>query len=260
VNPAAQYVDVVAMYGGDASHQASTSAKVRISFTTTASFCLVPSTASIQPCDGFTFSFTGGTAPLTWYDVGDSTCDNYGNCSTLNSTTGAFVAGPTNGYVVIAAIDANGFEQFAYLTVGDVADAGPPIWGDAQAPLGGCSATMPSGGIVLSVTGACAPPDASGPPIDSGSSMSLTDGAVSEDDAGMAPVDAGNDAPAVSDAAADAGSSGGSAKSGCGCKVVAGGSDAPAGALAGLGLGLGTLIRRRRQGRPSTPLTGPHAR
>jgi len=169
-----------------------------------------------------------------------------GNCSTLDENTGAFVAGPTNGYVVVQALDANSIEQYAFLTVGDVADAGPPIWGDAQAPAAACTAMLPDAGLVLSVTGACAPPEA-GSPVDAG--MSEADGSVASMEGGQPVQDGGSDGAAASDASGDAAAAGGGgSKSGCSCDVVTHSGGAPAGAYAGLGLGLAVLIRRRRRG------------
>ena len=237
----------MALYGGDATHLASYSSKVRIPFSTTSTFCAVPSTGSPQPCDGFTLTSTGGATPVKWYVAADSTCDQNGNCSSLNEDTGAFVAGPTSGYVVVRAFDANQVEQFAFLTVGDVADAGPPIWGDAQAPAAACTAVLPDAGLVLSVTGACAPPGADGGPSGPDASVALEGGAPGQDGA-AGPADANGDAPpAASDASEDASASGsGGGKSGCACDVVTHGGGVPVGACAGVGLGLAALVRRRR--------------
>ncbi len=244
INPAAQYVDVVAMYGGDANHLASTSAKVRITFSQ-AALCLVPSFGTLLPGEGFTFSYTGGTAPLLWEIAYDSTCDQYNNCSTLDPRTGVFRAGPTWGWVVIEALDANGVMQFANLTVGDVpAEAGVPPWLDAQAPLGGCNAPPPDAGFTVELPDADLPhPDASTGPVDSGGP--IMDGAPQ--DTGVATmVDASTDAEAT-DASVEAGpSSGKGGGNGCSCAVVARDDGAGAGLLAGLGLVLGLFVRRRR--------------
>jgi len=252
VDPAAQYVDVVAMYGGDAHHLASTSAKVRLTFQNASSFCLVPSYGTIQPEEGFTFSYTGGTPPVQWYVSVDSTCDqNDNNCSTLDQNSGAFRAGIEPGYVEVVGIDANGVEQVANFVVGDPGDAGgEPPWGDAEAPFGGCNAPPPDAGFTIGAPEAGV--DASGPIVDSGTTVIVdsgtgsTDASVAADGGVVTPVDAASDAP-IADASDDAGTPGGTVKSGCGCKVVAGGSSAPAGALAGIGLGLGALVRRRRR-------------
>jgi hypothetical protein len=251
VDPAAQYVDVVAMYGGDATHLASTSAKVRITFPQVASFCLVPSIGTIQPEEGFTFTAVGGTPPILWYTGADSTCDDMGNnCSTMDESTGAFRAGINSGYVVVVAVDSTGLEQVAYLTVGNPEDAGPPPWPeDAAAPLGGCMALPPDAGFTIGIPDAGS--DASGATVDSGIAPEEDSGTSSAD---ASVADAAIDAPAVS--AGDAGEAGvaegGPSKpatvtSGCGCVVVGGGSRAPAGALAGVGLGLGLIIGRRRR-------------
>jgi MYXO-CTERM domain-containing protein len=252
VDPAAQYVDVVAMYGGDAHHLASTSAKVRITYSTE-DFCLVPSYGSILPNEGFTFSSTGGTPPIQWFTGDDSTCvPFYGtDCSTIDVSTGAFVAGTGEpGYVVVVGIDANGVEQYANLIVGDPsADAGGPPWGDAQAPYGNCNALPPDAGFTLGGAEAGTPDDASGPgPFDSGS-VSAMDSGTPEDSSMPPVVDAGVDGPVRSDAGGDAGPPGGGSSGGCACEVTGAGRGAPAEALAGLGLGLTLALRRRR----STP-------
>lgn len=250
VDPGAQYVDVVAMYGGDANHMASTSAKVRIDFTLAQSFCLVPSLGTIQPLEGFTFTTTGGTPPVQWFTGADSTCDMNNDCSSIDATTGAFIAGPEPGYVVVVGIDSTGLEQVAYLTVGDPGeDAGEPPWGDAGEPFGGCTALPPDAGFTIGY------PDAGSDAsilVDSGSatvvdSGSPQDGSVTVDAAVDAPVVEGEDAGDAAPDADDAGPGKAGGNSGCGCEVVAGGSSAPARMLAGLGLVLGALVRRRRR-------------
>ncbi len=253
VNPAAQYVDVVAMYGGDAHHLASTSAKVRLTFSQ-ADFCLVPSIGTILPTEGFTFSYTGGTPPVLWFTGADSTCDANFSCSTLNQSTGAFMAGPEPGYVVVVGIDSTGMEQVAYLTVGDPGpDAGAPPWGDAGVPLGGCMALPPDAGFTIG------PQDAgsgTSTPDDGGSTVIVDSGTTPEQDGSVSTMDASADSSTVApgEDAGEAGPAGdGGSKtspagsSGCGCKVGSSGPGAPSGALAGLGLGL--LLRRRRRSR-----------
>jgi hypothetical protein len=254
VDPAAQYVDVVAMYGGDAHHLASTSAKVRITYTA-ATFCLVPSYGTIQPTEGFTFSYTGGTPPIQWYTGDDSTCDQNGNCSTMNISTGAFVAGPESGYVVVVGIDANGVEQYANLTVGDPAvDAGEPPWGDAQAPYGNCNAGPPDAGFTLGAPEAGPPAMDASVPVDSGGGTVTMDSSVPEEDGSTGPVvDAGVDAPVTANPDAGGGDSGspsggGGSSGGCGCEVTGVARGAQTGSLMGLGLGLAAVLRRRRRG------------
>ena len=125
INASAQYVDVVAMYGGDAHHLASTSAKTRITFSTI-NFAIVPPTASVAVKGTLQFSAMGGIAPVKWYTGADSTCDSMGNCSTLNEATGAFTAGPQAGYVVVFALDKDSAEALADVTVGNPTTA-PPL-------------------------------------------------------------------------------------------------------------------------------------
>ena len=93
----------------------------------------MPSYGTILPGEGFTFSYTGGTAPVLWEILYDSTCDQYNNCSTIDASTGVFRAGPTWGWVIIQALDANGEMQFANLT----------DWGHANTYAFGPSITLP---------------------------------------------------------------------------------------------------------------------
>ena len=242
VDPGAQYVDVVAMYGGDGSHLASTSAKMRLAFSSV-SFCVVPAYGGLLPGQTVQFSETGGTPPVRWYTSADTTCDMNGNCSTMNETTGAFKAGPQNGYVVIVGIDANGVEQVSNLVVGTPTTGRPPPWGDAQAPLGGCTAVLDGG---------TPPVPEGGAPVDAGAfdaavpfdAAVLVEGGAAVDSGPMVTPDAAEDDAAV---LAEAGSAGTPVKSGCGCKVAGGRERGPMGAMASLALGLAVAVRRRRR-------------
>jgi subtilase family serine protease len=127
VNPAAQYVDVYAMYSGDAAHLPSVSPKVRITFGPV-SFCVSPALSNIAVAGKLTFTGMGGMPPVKWYVGYDSTCDQNGNCSTIDETTGAFTAGPTAGYVTVTGLDSYGAEAVADVVAGDAADTGAPPW------------------------------------------------------------------------------------------------------------------------------------
>jgi len=127
VNPADQAVDVFATYDGDATHLASRSAKVHITFSPV-TFCVTPGAASVAEGGSLKLSSQGGVAPTLWGIAQDSTCAADGSrCSTLDMSTGAFVAGTGSaGYVLVEALDEDGAETFSEITVG--AATGPAPW------------------------------------------------------------------------------------------------------------------------------------
>jgi hypothetical protein len=211
VDPSAQYVDVVATYGGDPGHLPSTSAKVRVSFAAL-SLAVSPTTATVPAGGTVQFTSTGGVAPIRWYVGADTTCDMNNDCSAVVATTGAFTAGPQPGTTQVAAIDADGAEALATVTVTAGPDAGPP--------------------------------DAGGP-ADGGGDGAAADGAP--DDAGAA-----TDGPATAADGGDAGAAGAPSKGGgCGC-AQAGAENPSLTGLAGLALAAGGVARRRkvRRSRP----------
>ncbi len=114
-----QTVDVYAMYGGDATHLPSVSAPQAITFSSVG-FCITPPTDSVATGGAIAYAALGGVPPVRWYVDWDSTCTAQGaQCSTLDETTGAFVAGTgASGYVIVTAIDADGAETFGEVTVG----------------------------------------------------------------------------------------------------------------------------------------------
>jgi MYXO-CTERM domain-containing protein len=133
-----QAVDLVAMYGGDTHHLASTSAKSRITFAPV-TLCITPATTTVAAGGTFTYTSGGGVTPVKWFLFADSTCNTSGNlCSTLDETTGAFKAGTGSpGYALVAAIDADGAETFGEITVGKPTGAAP--WaGDAGILTNAC--------------------------------------------------------------------------------------------------------------------------
>ena len=136
VHAGTQYVDVVAMYGGDPHHLASQSAKVRITFSAF-QFALAPATASVAPGGALQYTATGGVAPVKWFIASDATCNSSNKCSQIDETTGAFTAGPLAGAVVVQALDSEGAEALGSVTVESTAgdggvprDAGPSDSGD----------------------------------------------------------------------------------------------------------------------------------
>ena len=111
VRPGSQQVDVVAMYGGDANHLASTSPKVSLSFAPLPSFQIVPPAASLPPSGTRSFVATNGTLPIHWYVTFDTTASESGAgyfYAYINESTGLLTVGSKPGYVEIAALDAYG--------------------------------------------------------------------------------------------------------------------------------------------------------
>jgi len=240
VRPGMQYVDVYAEYEGDAAHLPSHSANTRINFSPT-TLSISPATASIGTTTNLTFTATGGVAPITWFVRHDSTCDSSGNCSSIDQALGDFFSGPRAGSVVVGALDADGVEQIAIVTVGS-SDAGSPEAGtEAGTDAGTDASTRPDAGPDASPVADAAMPtdgstaDAAGDGQGPGSPDASTDGGE----------DAGGDA---------ASSSGGSGSgSGCGCVVVS--RDGSLGSQAAGSLSLlavaAVVTRRRRRGASS---------
>ena len=243
VRPGMQYVDVYAEYEGDPAHLPSHSANARITFSPTA-LSISPATASIGTTTNLKFTATGGTTPITWFVRHDSTCDPSGNCSSIDQTSGDFFSGPLAGSVVVGALDANGVEQIADVTVGST-DAGSP---DAAAESGveaGTDAGTEAGTRPDAAADASPVADAAMPPMDGATADAAGDsqGPGSPD----ASADGGEDAGG--DAAPSSGGSGGG--SGCGCIVVSrnGSLGAPAaGSLSLLAIAAVVTRRRRRRG------------
>jgi MYXO-CTERM domain-containing protein len=131
---------------------------------------------------------------------------------------GELTVGPKDGYVEIAALDSEGAEALAYVTVGSP-DAGIP-WADDAGPF--IDAGVP-------------PAVDSGPSADASSAMDggPTDAAI------VVPHDA------LPGDAVEPASSGG-----CGCRLAGAGNGSrslPLGAIGGVVLALGLALRRRRE-------------
>ena len=239
VKPGMQTVDVVAMYGGDAKHLSSTSSKVVISFGPL-NLALAPVTTTVAPAAAFQYTSSGGVTPVKWYVVSDGTCSG-SSCSTLNEATGAFVAGPLPGSVVVKVIDADGAEAIGNVTVA-VSDGGTSDGGATDSGMTDSGTT--DGGAHDSGTAADSgsPTGDSGSTIDSGST--LDSGAQSGDSS--ASADSASATDATEEGGGGAGPSGSSG--GCGC-VTAGteGGVSGFGAIPLLGLGLLVVARRRRR-------------
>jgi hypothetical protein len=143
VNPAAQYVDVVAMYGGESAHLASRSTLARITIAPPA-FCIVPGVKNVAPGASFVFGSASGVGNVRWYSSGDTTCDTNGNnCSTLDTTTGLFTAGTGQpGWVLVVGIDGAGAETFSEITVGNPTTGTPPWDGDSGVLMNPCDPSV----------------------------------------------------------------------------------------------------------------------
>jgi len=258
VKPGQQWVDVVAVYAGDTQHYGSTSAKVGIEFQPL-SFAVNPATSTMQPLATQTFTSTGGITPVRWYVDYDSTAgrvnaDGGGHhflSATIDETTGVLTAGPMVGYIEITAVDNDGAEALAYVTVG-AGDAGPAPWtGDAGPYIdSGAVAPLYDAGTTKDASTAkdAAVSKDSGVVKDAGAPGH--DAAEPTKDATTTPTkDAGK---TEKDAAKEDGGSEGSGSSGCSCDVAGEHSSsrtAPAGAVACMALGLAALSRRKRSRR-----------
>jgi subtilase family serine protease len=146
VNPKAQAVDVYAMYGGDKHHLPSTSAKVHVTFSPV-SLCVVPTTDKVATGASFKIVGEHGASPYEYFIDSDGTCDSSGaNCSTLNQTTGAFVAGTGSaGYVLVSVFDHDGAETFSEITVG--AATGTPPWATGSGIVTAACSTAKDAGV-----------------------------------------------------------------------------------------------------------------
>ena len=248
-----QEVQVVAMYGGDSSHLASTSTTKQVTFGSPLTFCIYPAVASVAP--GATFLFAGqGVAPIKWYRDSDSTCNSKGvDCSSLDETNGVFTAGTgQGGYVLVEAIDSAGQETFADITVGTPgAPAGTPPWDDDAGLTNSACAPFDAGPIPSDDAGEDGGEDSGGVVVSGDSGTSSGGGTdsggptLSQDSGG--PTGPGSDAAASDDGGSTSSGGGSSSSSGCSCTTTGRQDGAPAGMLGGVLLGLGLLARRRRR-------------
>ena len=262
ISQAAQGVNVVAMYGGDTHHLASTSSLAHVTFASTLNLCIQPGTLTVAPGARFLFAGAQGAPPIRWYLDDDGTCVYRGQgvnriCiegSTLNENSGLFTAGTGQpGYVLVAALDSDGEETFSELTVGDPSeDAGPPPWGDdAGLTVSACPFAIDAGPLPPEDAG----PDGeaeedSGSPItggDSGSPISTPDASSPTDSGG--PISTSDSGQPSNTEDSGTGSGGGGSSNGCSCTTAGNDGGAPLGILAGVALGLGFVARRRRSRR-----------
>jgi len=231
VKPGHQWVDVIAVYSGDAQHFGSESAKVGVEFNPI-SFSVTPMTVQLPPDGTQSFSAIGGVPPIQWYvDVdtsrGRTDAGMFGGAQ-IDPVSGMLSVGPKAGYVEITALDNDGAEANAYITVG--APTTPAPW-------------SADGGVYID--SGVAPLYDAGPSLDA----AVKDATTPIKDSGTAPVDSGH--PVVRDAGHDAGSDDTAGGGGCSCELArsqssSGSGSAPLQGLGGLLLGASLLIRRRR--------------
>ena len=118
---------IAAFYGGDQHYLASWSTLSLVEATTTLQIC--PTAVTLLPGQtGFTFTTSGGSPPVSWQILGDTTCQRVNHVETCSSIDGGvFTAGPTAGTATVAALDTNEAYVTATVTVAGSADAGTPL-------------------------------------------------------------------------------------------------------------------------------------
>jgi MYXO-CTERM domain-containing protein len=118
---------IAAFYGGDLHYLASWSTLSLVQATSTLKIC--PTAVTLLPGQtGFTFTTSGGSAPVSWQVLDDSTCQRINRVETCSSIDGGvFTAGPTTGTATVAALDVNEAYVTATVTVAGSADAGTPL-------------------------------------------------------------------------------------------------------------------------------------
>jgi hypothetical protein len=215
VKPGQQFVDVVAVYGGDDFHLASTSSKVGVGFAPL-SFAIVPEAVHLAINGTKSFSTTGGQDPVSFFIDYDSTASFTGGAQ-IGETDGGLTAGPVPGFIIVEALDKFGVEALAQITVG--AAVGPAPWADGGVFL---DAAVPPTDAAAKRDSSV--PDAGHHPKDAGHEV--------EEDAGEPPHDSGGFVPPLTNAG------------GGGCSQSPGGHESPW-SFAPLGLALGLIARRR---------------
>jgi MYXO-CTERM domain-containing protein len=156
VKPGMQSVDVVAMYGGDATHLPSTSAKVPLAFGPV-SLAIQPATATAPLGGKITFTASGGVGPMFWITGTDTTCTGAvpSLCSKVDQS-GVFTAGSQPGKVQVIVIDADGAYTVATVTVVCTPLTACPAGADCGTLSDGCGGTITCG------TGSCVAPKTCG--------------------------------------------------------------------------------------------------
>ncbi len=272
---------IVAFYAGDDHYLASWSTPSAV--TATSSFAAVPTgglacSASIRACaitlgpdQPFTFTTTGGVAPVQWAIERDTTWawpdgGSYqgATVSSHTATSASFRSGPLPGTTVVAGIDADGAELRITVTVpgtsdgGTSADAGSSSSGSGAASSSGSSqrsgassavnsASSSAGGTASgsSVASSSAGGTASGSSVASSSAGSAGTGgssaSASRSSSGTLSTMGAGDASDEGGASSTAGPS-----SGCSCTTAAGMGGGPIESLGSLLLGFSLAARRHR--------------
>jgi len=210
---------VAAFYGGDARYLASWSAASSV--TATSTFAVTPETVTVPLLGSTTFTASGGVSPVMWTVVTDSTCDKSNHCATIaavSPTVGKYQPGPVDGLTVIAAIDADGAEARATITV-----AGTALDGGSDAPV---DAATPDASPARDA--------AKDGPVD----VDAVDGSRGAGTEPSGPDGAARDATMAEDGQGSA--------AGCGCRNARGG-DAPGRGTVACLLAAAALARRRRR-------------
>jgi hypothetical protein len=254
VHSAAQYVEVTAQYGGDGARLPSTSAPVRVSFTGV-DLCIPQAVQTVAPDGAIAYSASGGAPPIVWSIVYDSTCDEEGDCSSIDPTSGAFTAGPEPGYVIVEATDSGVARALGFVTVGSPGSA--PIWG-TQMPTScppGDAGAAGDAGDAMDANGAedaGAAADATATSDGGGGNESIAFDAGPPCDASHAlmgsPMDATADSPSdlanmPGSPSEDADGTGGS--SGCSCTLAGGEDTSSERNFAAVALGIALIAGRR---------------
>ncbi len=255
VKPGNQWVDLIAVYTGDANHVGSSSPKVGLEFEPI-QFTISPVTATVQPGGTQTFTTSGGIQPIEWGIDFDTTRGRpssgtgYGYAAASlgdGGVSNTLTAGPKPGYVQVVALDKAYAEVLAYVQVG-VTDAGPAPWaadGGLYVDAGAVPPLYDAGKTVDASVGkdAAVVKDAS---VAKDVGTPGHDASPPQKDATAPTKDAGKE---KHDGAEEDAGSASTSSSGCSCGVAGehpSSRTAPLGAVACMALGLSALVRRRR--------------
>ncbi len=133
---------VAALYSGDAANLASQSTATPVNVTGS-TLAISPASLTLRPNEETTLTATGGAPPVIWAVYDDTSCTVTGgmpNCSGIEGEDeihAFFAAGPQPGTATVLAIDTNGEEALATVTIAGLGvDAGTFPTFDAG-PLGG---------------------------------------------------------------------------------------------------------------------------
>jgi MYXO-CTERM domain-containing protein len=264
VKPGMQFVHVYAAFGGDATHLPSVSPSVTLSFGAL-SFAIVPAAPTTMVLGKISFSTTGGATPVKWFINTDNTCNTATPqvCSTIDEHTGAFVAGPVAGVTQIQAIDANGEEQLANVTVGCTPATTCPAGQDCGAASDGCGGMIACGTCTASQT--CTANQCVGGTSSSSSSSTTSSSSTSSGAGGAGGASTTSSSSSSSSTTTSSSGAGGASstsasssssssgtdiatKSGCSCTTAGDASSGPESSLSAFGLlAFAGVFRSRRK-------------